>query len=78
MTARTADGSSTRPVGLFGEQRNVTAGAASPMTSRAVSASSEKSARRSPSTTVAPVILAMCPCNWYVGSNVTTVLPGPA
>ena len=54
MTARTADGSSTRPVGLFGEHRNVTAGAASPMTSRAASTSSEKSSRRSPSTTVAP------------------------
>ena len=40
--------------------------------------SSVKSASRSPSTTVAPVMRAMWPCSWYVGSNVTTVRPGPA
>ena len=31
-----------------------------------------KSARRSPSTTCAPVRRAMWPCSWYVGSNVAT------
>ena len=77
-SSRTIDGSSTSPVGLFGEHRNVTAGRAASTTRRASTGSSVKSAARSPSTTVAPVIRAMWACSWYVGSNVTTDRPGPA
>ena len=42
---RTIDGSSTSPVGLFGEHRNVTAGRAASTTRRASAGSSVKSAR---------------------------------
>ena len=63
-TARTSAGGSTRPVGLFGEQRNVTTGRAESMTSRATDSSSVKSSARSPSTTVVPVMRAMWPCSW--------------
>ena len=47
-------------------------------TRRASSISSVKSAARSPEITVAPLTRAMWACNWYVGSKVTTVRPGPA
>ena len=75
---RTLASGSSSPVGLFGEQRNVTAGWAAAMTRSSSAGSSVKSAARSPSTTVAPVSRAMWPCSWYVGSNVATVRPGPA
>ncbi len=69
---------STRPVGLFGEVRNTTWGWNSVITRSTSAGSSVKSAARSPSTTVAPVTLAIWACIWYVGSKVATVRPGPA
>ena len=75
--ARTA-GSSTSPVGLFGEHRNVTVGLVLARRAAATSAgSSVKSAARSTSTTVAPVMRAMWACSWYVGSNVSDRAAGP-
>jgi len=62
----------------LGEHRNVTIGEASRQTRSTSVRSSVKSALRSPSATLAPVMRAMCPCSWYVGSNVATVRPGPA
>ena len=74
----TRSAGSTRPVGLLGEHRNTTCGFVSATTRRTSAGSSVKSADRSPSTTVEPVMRPMWPCSWYVGSNVATVRPGPA
>ena len=69
--------SSTVPVGLLGLHTNTIVGCCSATSARAASASIEKSARRSPTTTSVPVMRAMCACSAYVGSNIAARRPGP-
>src|SRR5687768_2809885 len=77
-SSSTRSAGSTNPVGLLGDVRNTTCGAAESTTRRISSTPSVKSALRSPSTTREPTTRAIWACIWYVGSNVATVRLGPA
>ncbi len=77
QTAAVVAGGSARPVGLFGEHKNVMSGRDSPSSATASSRSIWKSSSRAPSTTSVPVMRAMCECSAYVGSKSRALRPGP-